>query len=61
MKKYEKEGPRWSPARRAFDFSDFSDFSLAAADMGLATAQSNAAHMFANGQGTPQHYQQAQI
>ena len=24
--------------------------------MGLATAQSNAAHMFANGQGTPQDY-----
>ena len=45
-------------ARKAFDFSDFS---LAAADMGLATAQSNAAHMFANGQGTPQHYKQAQI
>ena len=42
-------------ARKAFDFS------LAAADMGLATAQSNAAHMFANGQGTPQHYKQAQI
>ena len=37
-------------ARKAFDFS------LAAADMGLATAQSNAAHMFANGQGTPQDY-----
>ena len=29
--------------------------------MGLATAQSNAAHMFANGQGTPQDYEQAQI
>ena len=42
-------------ARKAFDFS------LAAADMGLATAQSNAAHMFANGQGTPQDYEQAQI
>ena len=29
--------------------------------MGLATAQSNAAHMFANGQGTPQDYEQAQV
>lgn len=42
-------------AHKAFDLS------LVAANLGLATAQSNTAHMFAKGQGTPQDYAQAHV